>query len=201
MTQGTFAVLAALSAPLSWIVVVLAAAAVAAAAASLAWKRALRLRRVQLSERDQRYSRLLEQTQEAISVGVDGKVVYANPACVEMFGYERPLLGVPMAIFFAPGSREQVQEIHDERLRSRPAPESYEAVGLRADGSTFDVEVRVTPVDFESQPAHQAIFRDITGRKRMEAGLRESEERYRLLFERSLSGVYRSTASGKMLEC
>ena len=201
MTSGTFPTLAALSAPLSWLVAVLAAAVAAAVAASVAWKRALRLRHVQLSERDQRYSKLLEQTQEAISVGVEGKVVYANPACVEMFGYERPLLGVPMAIFFAPGSREQVQEIHDERVRSRPAPEIYEAVGLRADGSTFDVEVRVTPVDFENRPAHQAIFRDITGRKRMEAGLRESEERYRLLFERNLSGVYRSTAGGKMLEC
>src|SRR4030095_17066766 len=144
MTQGTFAALA-LSAPLSWGVAVLAAVVAAAVAASLAWKRALHLRHVQLSERDQRYSRLREETQEAISVGVDGKVIYANPACVEMFGYERPLLGVPMAIFFAPGSREQVQEIHDERVRSRAAPEIYEAVGLRADGSTFDVEVRVTP--------------------------------------------------------
>jgi len=201
MTERTFAALAALSPAMSWFAAILAAAVAAAAAASLAWKRALRLRHVQLSERDQRYRKLLEQTQEAISVGVEGKVVYANPACVEMFGYERPLLGVPMAIFFAPGSREQVQEIHDERERSRPAPEIYEAVGLRSDGSTFDVEVRVTPVDFEGQPGHQAIFRDITGRKRMEAGLRESEERYRLLFERSLSGVYRSTAAGKMLEC
>src|SRR5262249_34762914 len=201
MSPGSFAALAALTAPRSWLVAVLAGIGAAAAAASLAWKRAVRLRHVQISESDQRYSRLLEQTQEAISVGVEGKVVYANPACVEMFGYERPLLGVPMAIFFAPGSREQVQEIHDERARSRPAPEIYEAVGLRADGSTFDVEVRVTPVDFESRPAHQAIFRDITARKRMEAGLRESEERYRLLFERNLSGVYRSTANGKMLEC
>src|SRR4029453_5321877 len=135
MTQGTFAALAALSVPLSWVVAVLAAAVAARAGASLAWKRALPLRPVQLSERDQRYSKLLEQTQEAISVGVDGKVIYANPACVEMFAYARPLPAFPIASFFAPGSREQVQEIHDERLRSRAAPEIYEAVGLRADGS------------------------------------------------------------------
>ncbi len=77
----------------------------------------------------------------------------------------------------------------------------YEAVGLRADGSTFDIEVRVTPIAFDGKAGSQAILRDITGRKRMEAGLRESEERYRLLFERNLAGVYRSTADGRLLEC
>jgi Amt family ammonium transporter len=87
-------------------------------------------------------------------------------------------------------------------IGSRDGPRRlYEASGLRADGSHFDVEIRVTPIEFEGKPASQAVLRDITGRKRMEAGLRESEGRYRLLFERNLSGVYRSTADGRLLEC
>ena len=118
-----------------------------------------------------------------------------------MFKYERPLIGVPLSIFFAPGSREQVTEIVQYRIQGREAPELYEAVGLRADGTTFDVEIRVNPIQFEGQPGSQAILRDITERKRMEAELRDSEQRYRLLFERNLAGVYRSTASGRMLEC
>jgi PAS domain S-box-containing protein len=36
---------------------------------------------------------------------------------------------------------------------------------------------------------------------RAEAELRESEERYRLLFERNLAGVYRSTPEGEVLDC
>jgi two-component system, cell cycle sensor histidine kinase and response regulator CckA len=185
-----------------WIVAAAAAAFAAVTAGLQARRGALRLRHfMQVSERDQRYRSLLEQTQEAVSVSVEGKVVFANPAFVEMFGYQRPLLGVPVTIFFAPGSREQVQQIVEDRLRGRPAPQLYEAVGLRADGSTFDLEVRVTPVDFEGKMGYQAILRDVTSRKRMEAGLRESEERYRLLFERSLSGVYRSTVDGRILEC
>jgi two-component system cell cycle sensor histidine kinase/response regulator CckA len=38
-------------------------------------------------------------------------------------------------------------------------------------------------------------------RKRAQDAVRESEERYRLLFERNLAGVYRTTLSGRILEC
>jgi PAS domain S-box-containing protein len=185
-----------------WIVLTAGALFAAVTGAGLAWWRSVRLRQLEkLAERDRRYKTLLEQTQEAVLVSVEGQVAYANPACIEMFGYERPLLGVPVTIFFAPGSREQIQEFVERRAAGRAAPELYEAVGLRADGSSFDVEVRVTPIEFDGRTGSQAVLRDITGRKRMEAGLRESEERYRLLFERNLAGVYRSTADGKLLEC
>ena len=116
-----------------WIIAAAAALFAAITGAGLAWRRQVRLRHYrQLTDRDRRYKTLLEQTQEAVAVEVDGKVAYANPACVEMFGYERPLIGVPITIFFAPGSREQVEEIVRHRVAGRPAPELYEAVGLRA---------------------------------------------------------------------
>jgi PAS domain S-box-containing protein len=38
-------------------------------------------------------------------------------------------------------------------------------------------------------------------RKRAQEAVRESEERYRLLFERNLAGVYRTTLAGRILEC
>ena len=44
-------------------------------------------------------------------------------------------------------------------------------------------------------------FRDITRRKQMEKELRNSEQRYRLLFERNLAGVVRSTPDGALLDC
>jgi two-component system cell cycle sensor histidine kinase/response regulator CckA len=185
-----------------WILAAVAGLFTAITGFGLAWRRALRVHHYQqLAERDAHYRTLLEQTQDAVSVTVDGLVTYANPACVQMFGYDRPLIGAPISTFFASGSREQVAEISRHRALGNPAPELYEAIGQRADGSSFDVELRVTPVEFEGKAGFQAILRDITARKRMEAELRGSEEKYRLLFERNLAGVYRSTVDGRLLEC
>jgi PAS domain S-box-containing protein len=44
-------------------------------------------------------------------------------------------------------------------------------------------------------------FRDITERRRAEQALQESEQRYRLLFQRNLAGVYRVSLAGRILDC
>jgi len=64
---------------------------------------------------------------------------------------------------------------------------SWEGVHRRKDGSTFPVEVGLTLVQLD-RGYIVAVARDITERRRAEAALRESEQRYRSLFEGMLHG-------------
>ena len=109
--------------------------------------------------------------------------------------------------------------VPDEEFSALIATGEVESVGapsvdwlgvpLKSRGRTFGVLVvqsydprfRYGPTDkdvlmFVSQQIAVAI-----DRKRAQEAVRESEERYRLLFERNLAGVYRVTLTGRILEC
>ena len=75
----------------------------------------------------------------------------------------------------------------------------FEWIYSRSDGSLIPTEVLLTRVDVERKPIFQVILRDISERKKMEEALRQSEERYRTIFENLLDGYYRSDIHGKLL--
>ena len=70
----------------------------------------------------------------------------------------------------------------------------------KRNGQVFDAEI--TSFEFLSagRRSRLVIAVDVTDRRRAEERLRESEERYRHLFERNLAGVYRSTIEGRILD-
>ena len=51
------------------------------------------------------------------------------------------------------------------------------------------------------EPVVRGMARDVTGEVLAKRALRKSEKRYRLLFERNLAGVYRTTLDSRLLDC
>ncbi len=65
----------------------------------------------------------------------------------------------------------------------------FEWVARRFDGAEFDVEVMATVVREGKNPLIATVCRNVSGRKSAEAALRESEARFRSLFERSADAM------------
>lgn len=61
----------------------------------------------------------------------------------------------------------------------------FEWMHRRLDGEDFLVEVTLTAVQIADRPLIVTVWREIGERKRLEAALRASEEKFRLMFERS----------------
>jgi PAS domain S-box-containing protein len=137
-----------------------------------------------IAERDARYRNLLEQAREGVVAEAEGRIVFANPAAMKIFQWTREdeWAGKSFLDLAVPEGREALAAILGASAATGP-PERHEVVGLKADGSRFEMEVTPARMTFQGKTATQAILRDITDRRRAEQALRESEERYRLLFE------------------
>lgn len=154
-----------------------------------------------LRESEERYRTLVEFSPNAIAVHVKGIVQFVNQAAVRLMGATRPedLIGKPVIDFVHPNQRESVLK-RIATVYSNEAVPSQEQQWIRLDGTTVDVEVIAIPFVFEGETAAQVIARDITERKRAEAALRRSEEKYRSLFEESKDGIYISTYDGRFID-
>lgn len=150
-----------------------------------------------LKESEERFRYLAAGTFEGIAIHVDGRIVECNPALATMFGYEPgEIIGRRVLDFAAPASRRAALD----HVRSGDAS-PYEALGQRKDGTRFVAELRGRAIPYKGGIARVTTIQDITERRRAEEALKESEKRYRSLFERNLAGVYRTTVDGNVLDC
>ena len=125
-----------------------------------------------------RFRTLTEDAPIAISMSRRGRVVYANPTYLRMFGFERAeeLNNRPTIELFAPQSRDEVMERADRRAEGLPVPREYESIGLRADGSEFPMLVAVITMQFAEGPALVGFITDLTGPKQVAEERRRLEE-------------------------
>ncbi|MBI4748485.1 MAG: PAS domain S-box protein [Acidobacteria bacterium] len=71
----------------------------------------------------------------------------------------------------------------------------------KKDGTVIDVELTTHSMLFEGRPARSVIVNDITDRKQAEAALRQSEERYRDLYENANDMFYTHDLQGRFTSC
>ncbi|MDH4049597.1 MAG: PAS domain S-box protein, partial [Gammaproteobacteria bacterium] len=131
------------------------------------------------------FRNLLESAPDAmIIVDHNGRIAIANDQSVKMFGYDRKMLiGEPVEMLLPDAVRERhvshrAHYTGDPHVR--PMGPGMELAGRRADGSTFPVEISLSPVSSSAGMFVSSVIRDVTERKEMERELiaaRQAAER------------------------
>ncbi|MGH7868761.1 MAG: PAS domain-containing protein, partial [Candidatus Dormibacteraceae bacterium] len=177
------------------------AGAILFALISFSWAGILRRR---VDQQTQIIRTTLESTADGIVViNSQGKIVTYNQKFAEMWR-------IPMSVL---ASRDG-EAVYKCVLSQLQEPEEFLAriqayknqTGLQSDDLVEFKDGRV--FERHSEPlrlwrrnvGRVSAFRDITARRRTQEALRQSEEKYRELFERNLAGVYRTSLDGRILD-
>ncbi|MDQ4121605.1 MAG: PAS domain S-box protein [Acidobacteriota bacterium] len=119
-----------------------------------------------------------------ISKTLEGIITSWNRGAQQIFGYTtEEAIGKPILILIPPERHSEEAEIIS-RIKAGERVEHYETVRVRKDGSLVNISLTISPIKTPEGKIIGAskIARDITRSKQAEEQIRQSEERYRLLF-------------------
>ncbi len=156
-----------------------------------------------LSASEARYRRIVETAMEGIWV-IDAQAVtsFVNPRMAAMLGYERDgMLGRSLFDFMDATAERHARALFDERKAGKAAIHEFRFRHRRGD----DVWTRVsTTAVTDSEQGFDGAFAmvaDISDLKATEFALRESERKYRLLFEQIPQGVVIQDENLRIADC
>ena len=156
-----------------------------------------------LRESEEHFRNLVEGSIAGILIHRDWKPLFVNQAFAEIHGYESAdeiLALESIGRLLAPNEHARLRNYRNARLKGEPAPAHYEYEGLRKDGTTVALRNLVRVVNWQGDVALQNTVMDVTEWHESELALRDSEARFRGLFEQSNDAVIIHTADGKILD-
>jgi len=149
-----------------------------------------------------RLSAIVNSSDDAIiSVSKDIKIQSWNKGAEEIYGYEADEVTGKTPDFLVPNDRrEEIKDYLENVFKGKPI-EHFETIRIRKDGKPVNISLSVSPIFNEQNEITGAatISRDITEQKRNEERLRESEAKYRAIFEHSGEGFL--LMKDKILDC
>jgi len=157
----------------------------------------------QIREATKRFEKIAEMGEDGIIVfDEDSRIEFANQMATEIIGLAKDqILGREFFSLIGKSDEEFLEEMvmRGEGLGQKVCTE----MSIRTPrGQVKETEVCIAPTRSEDgRMKMYAYLRDITERKRFERDLRESEEKYRNLFERVRHGLFISSREGCFLDC
>jgi PAS domain S-box-containing protein len=140
-----------------------------------------------------RFRNLIQKASDMIRI-IDRSrhIVYSSPSTLHITGFDPSVvIGEDLLDYVHPDDRQRVTDALDEVIRGTNSGTPTEYRIRHADGHFVDVEAIATNLlDVPGIDGIVTTTRSISGRKKMEQALRESEERYRGIFGASADAIF-----------
>ena len=146
-----------------------------------------------LKESEEKYRNILSASPDAITVtDLDAKVIDCNQATLDLHGFssKKELIGKSAFELIAKKDHKKAVE-NLKKTSEKGLVKNLVYTFLTKNGREFQAELSASIIkDFSGKPiSFVAITKDITKRKKIEERLRESEEKYRMIFELSPEAI------------
>jgi PAS domain S-box-containing protein len=156
-----------------------------------------------MDEEIQLFSKIVESSDDAIiSKSLDGVITSWNKGAELIYGYSaEEIVGKNISILAPPQLKDEVNQLIN-KIKDGEKVNLYDTVRISKDSKEVDVSISLSPIFDNSGNliGISTIARDITKQKKLEITLKESEEKYRSIFENSMDAVLLTKPNGTILD-
>lgn len=157
----------------------------------------------ELDKTREKYQELFEKTSDIVyTMDFQGNFTSVNPVVEKILGYKfEELSNLNMVDYISPETNKLATEYISKKLRGEAENTTYEVDFIKKDGTytTFEINSFLRYIDGKPSEVF-GIARDITERKRLNETLKQSEEKYRMIFENAPLGIMIADKEGNIIE-